>query len=185
MRSVLVLAVLTAAVSRDAATTATASQTAPLLSTHGVTLLETTSAALRDLSPSSSAKTLRIALRRAIAVIDAFAPSLNVDVKIVRGLHVARDGLWKHLSHARDAEIATAWIRAYCAAASARCGEDALAYLKKRSAQRRCAAIAHAATAAAARHERPPHARPAKSLRGARCDSPGPAPRRGRHIQRR
>lgn len=105
----------------------TAGTPLPSLSAHGVALLASTSTALRDLSPASSPKIFRISLRRSLS----FISSLNVEATVVRGLTVARNGVWKHSSTARDAEIASAWIKAYCATSGARCGRAALAHLKE------------------------------------------------------
>ena len=94
--------------------TSTAAPSAALAAT-GAALFARASGELAELSRSASPHDFRSSLRRASAFASDFCDVLGVSCTLERALAKVRSRFWPATSRARDAEVASEWVKAACA----------------------------------------------------------------------
>jgi hypothetical protein len=94
--------------------TSTAAPFAALAAT-GAALFARASGELAELSRSASPHDFRSSLRRASAFASDFCDVLDISRTLERALAKVRSRFWPATSRARDAEVASEWVKAACA----------------------------------------------------------------------
>jgi CHAD domain-containing protein len=99
----------------NAISNATSFSPAPALAATGAALFALATAELANLTRSASPHDFRSSLRRVQAFAADFCDVLGVPRTLERALAKARSQFWPASSRARDAEVASQWVRAACA----------------------------------------------------------------------